>query len=157
MRGLGDKPVRTNLTHTTLPRDCVAALNKLGRFDEMSKTGQPPTGGSAAFDEPAVFRQTARRDAGDRSPQLGHRLRRRGDGVSLVGRRGLDQQGHHIGALRPVDDEPGAAYRRMAADDLADLLRVDEHATNLGGLIGAAEPALDALIGASTGAWLRVK
>jgi hypothetical protein len=37
MRGLGDKPVRTDLTHATLPADCVNDLNKLGRFDEFER------------------------------------------------------------------------------------------------------------------------
>ena len=37
----------------------------------------------------------------------------------------------------------------MAAHDLGDVRRVDEHAAHLGRLVGAAEPAADALVGAA--------
>ena len=43
----------------------------------------------------------------------------------------------------------------MTLADLGDLLGPDEHALDLGGLIGAAHPALDAHIGAAARARAR--
>src|SRR3546814_7648511 len=48
--------------------------------------------------------------------------------------------------------ETGAGDVRMAGRNLRDLARGDEHALDLGGLVGATHPAADAAVGAAAGA-----
>ena len=85
MQGLGDKPVRTSLTHTNLPPDCVTALNKLGRFDEIANPKSLPDR-PAIVDQLPVLGQAAKGNTGDFGPQLGHRLSGRGDSRGFVAR-----------------------------------------------------------------------
>ena len=60
-------------------------------------------------------------------------------------------QDHRVLLAVARDDEAQPAEFRMPFADLRDLGRMHEHALHLGGLVGAAEPALDAHIRASAG------
>jgi hypothetical protein len=53
-----------------------------------------------------------------------------------------------VAALLIVDDEPRPMHLGMPPDDRRDLRRVHEHALDLRRLVGASQPALDALVGA---------
>src|SRR2546421_5256401 len=70
-RGLGDKPVRVDLTHMNLGLDWDRGLLKMRPFSGVLLTNRSPV-----FDHLAILRQTALRDARDRGAQLGGRLRR---------------------------------------------------------------------------------
>jgi hypothetical protein len=64
-------------------------------------------------------------------------------------------QPHHIGLIRARDDETQPSELGMALGDFRDLLGPHEHALDLGGLVGAAHPALDAHVAVSAGAAAR--
>src|SRR5579859_1069999 len=101
-------------------------------------------------DDFAIIGEAARCDETYRSAQLRDRLdgvlnRRDGGSVGST----LAQQGHTVAAAVVLDDQAGADDLAMAPDDVGDLARVDEHALDLGRLVGAAEPALEAAVGAA--------
>jgi hypothetical protein len=73
---------------------------------------------------------------------------RGGQPVGVADRR-LDLQRHAVVGHLAFDHQPGAADLGVAAHDLGHLARVHEHAAHLGGLVGAAQPALDAHVGAA--------
>src|SRR5450631_389592 len=68
-----------------------------------------------------------------------------------IGGRDLDMQGHDVGALRVVDHEPRFGDCRMARNDGGDLGWMHEHALDLGRLVGATEPTLDAHVRSAAG------
>ena len=57
---------------------------------------------------------------------------------------------HAVVAVGSVDDQACAPDLRVPPDDRGNLRGVHEHSLDLGRLIGAAEPALDAHVGAAT-------
>src|ERR1700722_8170891 len=60
MRGLGDKPVRTRLTHTTMVPECDTGLKKLGRFDEFAASVEAyPIGRRSSITLPSCGRLPA--------------------------------------------------------------------------------------------------
>ena len=61
-------------------------------------------------------------------------------------------QRHHVGLALARDDEAQPSELGMTLADFRDLLGPHEHALDLGGLVGAAHPALDAHVGAAAGA-----
>ena len=105
-------------------------------------------------DHLAVVRQRAGRDELHRAFELGDRLQRRGDRVC---ERGIGRGAfRHAASSRPARPRASTTSRsrpssRMARGDLGDLLGMHEHAFDLGGLVGAAHPALDAHVGAPAG------
>ena len=68
---------------------------------------------------------------------------------------GFDVQRHLVVGHFAGDDQARALDLREALDHLGHLTRVHKHATHLGGLVGAAQPALDAHVGAACGAAAR--
>src|SRR5947207_4543224 len=100
------------------------------------------------LDDLAVIRQTAFRNPHDFGAELCNSLCRFGDSPHAFGRLAhLDVQTHLIRAHRPLDDQPCPDDRFVPPDDFGDLLRMHKHAAHLCCLIGAAHPALDAVIG----------
>ena len=87
------------------------------------------------------------------APQLRDCVQGRGYGRSQrLGRgSGFRHQGHRILLVRALDDEPQPAELGVTFRQLGELLRVHEHAFDLGGLIGASHPAGDAHVGAAAG------
>jgi hypothetical protein len=65
---------------------------------------------------------------------------------------GFRLQRHGVGLALAGDNETQPSEFGMAPGDFRDLLGPHEHALDLGGLVGAAHPALDAHIGAAAGA-----
>jgi hypothetical protein len=61
----------------------------------------------------------------------------------------LDLERHPVVGALAAHDQPRLPHLGMAARDLGHLRRMDEHAAHLGRLVGAAEPAADALVGAA--------
>ena len=59
---------------------------------------------------------------------------------------------HQVGLALAGDDQTQPSEFRMTLADLGDLLGPHEHALDLGGLVGAPHPALDAHVGAAAGA-----
>src|SRR5690348_16338045 len=112
----------------------------------------PPRDGSASavvatvVDDLAVVRKLAFRMEHDVAAKLGDVADRRDDSVGSRRsmRRYFDVQRHPVRTVDALDDEPAAHDLRMAPDDRGDLRRMYEHAFDLGGLIGASHPPLDA-------------
>ena len=84
--------------------------------------------------------------------QLGHVADGLGDalGQAFGARRSISTRSViRSSAISPLDDQARPLDLRMPAHDLGDLRRMDEHAAHLRRLVGAAEPAADALVGAA--------
>jgi hypothetical protein len=64
-------------------------------------------------------------------------------------------QGHPVDVVVPLDHQPCPPDLGMTLDDRCDLCRIDEQALDLGGLIGAAEPATQAPVGTAARALSR--
>ena len=72
-------------------------------------------------------------------------------GAEVIGRLAeLDQQGHLVGAAGRSTTRRARMIDLCRRSDLGDLLGMDKHAAHLGRLIGAAEPALDPVVGPRT-------
>src|SRR5438046_1747592 len=106
------------------------------------------------LDHLAVVRQLAGLFESNFAAQLGDTADAVGDSIGEAGALSAHfaAQGHAVGSARIVDDEPGFEDFRVAFDDLRHLRGMNEHAFDLGGLVGAAHPAADARIGAAAGA-----
>src|SRR5213596_4258361 len=146
---------------------CRVAIGP-GRSRVRSRTRMPARGlrrsGSTTWfsivllrvlDRPAVVRQLAGLSERDFAAQLGdvadavfYRLResrrRRAAHFAL--------QGHAVGSARIIHDEARLQDLLVPPCDFGDLRWLHEHSLYLGGLVGAAHPAADPNIGASTGA-----
>jgi hypothetical protein len=96
----------------------------------------------------AVIGQRARADQLDIAAEFRHRAQRRGQFIAqdFPLRRAFRLQRHHVGLAGARDDEAEPTETGMALADLGDLLWANEHALDLGGLVGAAHPALDAQV-----------
>ena len=97
-------------------------------------------------DDLAVVGQSARGDELHRAAHLGDALQRRRDLLREPRSRARDLGGedHRVLLAFAADDEPESAELGMALADFGDLRGMDEHALDLGRLVGAAHPALDA-------------
>jgi hypothetical protein len=103
------------------------------------------------LDHLAVVRQRARRHQLDGAAQLGHLAHGIGNARIEPGRRAgaFEPEGHLVVAHLARHHEARALDLRKSPCNLRHLRRMHEHAAHLGGLVGAAEPALDALVGAA--------
>src|SRR5688572_6660417 len=101
-----------------------------------------------------VIGQASRSD--DLGPPIqlryGPQRRRERLGERRVAAFAFGEQRHRIGFTVAGHHEPEAPQLGMAPADLRYLLRPHEHPLDLGGLIGPPHPALDAHVGAPTGA-----
>src|SRR5690606_27575371 len=108
------------------------------------RAGSAVTAG--VLDHLAVVGQAARRHQLDLAAQLGHITHGGSNQLAqgFVHLRCLHPQAHLVVGHLAADDQSRAADLRKTACDVGHLARVHEHATHLGGLVGAAHPALDA-------------
>jgi hypothetical protein len=143
------------------------ALRERGAAIEEESSGVGGAGGAGAryasvvaarvLDHLAVVRQAARRHQFDGAAQLGHFAHRIGNARVESGGRAsaFEPEGHLVVAHLAADTRARLAGSPESGARCRPPGRVHEHAAHLGGLVGAAQPALDALVGAAGGAGAR--